>query len=190
MQKANKFSLTHRLLHWGIAFGMLFMLLTILLRLGWMNKVHVADIILENTDPTKVRLTEDEAIVLAKKIRKPMWEWHVYAGYLLTGLYVLRLIYMVVSGRRFSAPRQKGLDLKEKMQAWAYTIFYVLMGASLATGLLIEFGPEAWHEFMEDVHAYGIWYLVAFIVLHLGGIVLYELGANTGIVSKMIGGQK
>jgi cytochrome b561 len=190
MQKSNKFSITHRLLHWGIAFGMIFMLITILLRLGWMNKFHVAEIILDNTDPAKVQLTEDEAIVLAKKIRKPMWEWHIYIGYVLTGLYVLRLIHMIATGKRFSTPWSKGLSLSEKIQSWAYTIFYALMGASLATGLLIEFGPDAWHETMEEIHAYAIWYLVGFIVLHLGGIVLYELGPKTGIVSKMIGGER
>ncbi len=190
MRKSEKYSTVHRLLHWGIALGMLFMLITILLRLGWMNKVHVAEIILDNTDPAKVQLSEDEAIVLAKKIRKPMWEWHEYMGYVLTGLYVLRLLHMAVSGRRFSAPWAKGLTVAEKIQAWSYFIFYILMGASLLTGLLIEFGPDSWHQSMEEIHAYAIWYLVAFIIMHLGGIVLYELGPKSGIVSKMIGGER
>lgn len=44
MENRN-YSKVYRVMHWLIALSMLFLLLTVFLRLGWMNKVHIADII-------------------------------------------------------------------------------------------------------------------------------------------------
>jgi cytochrome b561 len=89
--ESRKYTLAFRIMHWSIAFTMLFILLTILLRLGWMNKFHVADIAGAYLTDQGVTLSQDQLILLAKKIRKPMWDWHVYAGYVLMGLYVIRM---------------------------------------------------------------------------------------------------
>ena len=83
------------MLHWAIAFSMLFMLLTIFLRLNWMNKHNMADIMTAGLNELNLSIGEDEAISIAKSIRRPMWNWHVYIGYVLVGLYCLRMILMV-----------------------------------------------------------------------------------------------
>jgi cytochrome b561 len=75
-------------MHWAIALCVFILLLTIFLRLTWMNKENVADIIQNYLAATGTTLSRDELIVLAKQIRKPMWDWHIYAGYVLTGLLV------------------------------------------------------------------------------------------------------
>jgi cytochrome b561 len=71
----------YRIMHWAIAICMILLLLTIFLRLTWMNKNNVSDIIQDFLATTNVSLSEDETILLAKKIRKPMWDWHIYLGY-------------------------------------------------------------------------------------------------------------
>jgi cytochrome b561 len=190
MKSNRPYTLAHRLLHWALAFAMIFMLITILLRMGWMNKNHVAGIILGNLDPDRYPLSEQEAVTLAKKIRKPMWQWHIYTGYAITAIYLLRLLHMWVSGRRFLLPWRTGLSVAERVQGWAYVVFYALLAYSLVTGYLVEFGPASIHETMEDLHAIGIWYLGGFMVLHLAGIVWQEVTKTPGIVSRMIGGDR
>ena len=62
----KKYTLPYRLLHWAIAFSMLFMLLTIFLRLNWMNKHNMADIMTAGLSELNIAIGEDEAISIAK----------------------------------------------------------------------------------------------------------------------------
>lgn len=182
------YSAAFRILHWAIAFCMLFMLLTIFLRLNWMNKVNVSEIIQNYLSTTDQSLTEEQSIKLAKLIRKPMWEWHIYTGYVLVGLYVIRMILPFFGEMKFNNPLQKELSLKEKFQYWTYLIFYLCSGLSLITGLIIEFGPNEWKHQTEEIHMLSIYYLLAFIIIHFGGVLLAELSTHKGIISKVISG--
>ena len=87
-----KYSKIYRIIHWAIAVSFLLLLVTIFLRLTWMNKNNVAAIIQDYLSGTDLVLSQDQLIDLAKKIRQPMWDWHIYIGYVLTGLFGLRFI--------------------------------------------------------------------------------------------------
>jgi len=80
----NYYTPTHRLLHWTLAFSILFIMLTVFLRLNWMEKNHVATILTDNLATLDVTITKDQAIKIAKQIRKPMFEWHLIIGYVAT----------------------------------------------------------------------------------------------------------
>jgi len=187
MENRN-YSKTFRILHWAIALCMLFMLLTIFLRLNWMNKIHVSEIIQDYLSTTDQTLTEEQSIKLAKLIRKPMWEWHIYIGYVLVGLYLIRMIVPFFGKMKFTNPLQKGLNVKTKFQYWTYIIFYFCVSISLITGLIIELGPKNLKEPMEEIHELSIYYLLGFILIHFGGVLLAELSSNKGIISKIISG--
>lgn len=188
--KHRNYSTIYRIIHWSIAFCMLFLLLTIFLRLTWMNKVNVSNIIQDFLAESNLKMSEDDSITLAKQIRRPMWVWHIYIGYVLVGLYVVRLILPLFGEMKFPNPFLKGLNLKEKFQNWVYIVFYFCVAISLFTGLMIEFGPENMNELMEEIHVLSIYYLLAFIVLHFGGVLLAELGDQQGLVSRIISGKR
>jgi cytochrome b561 len=185
----NKFSLAHRILHWSLAIAILFLLLTILLRMGWMNKNHMADILKENLSEINIQISDDQAVVIAKKIRQPMWQWHIYTGYAIVVIYFLRGLLALFQGWLFTSPFERGLPLREKFQSWVYLIFYVLLGFSLTTGLLIEFGPENLEHTAEELHEKSMIYLVTYIILHFAGLIFAEISTDKGIISKMIGGK-
>ncbi|MGB3947197.1 MAG: hypothetical protein WBM13_04385 [Bacteroidia bacterium] len=63
----------YRILHWAIAISFLLLLFTIFLRLTWLNKNNVAEIIQNYLKTTDQTLSDEQAIILAKKIRNPMW---------------------------------------------------------------------------------------------------------------------
>lgn len=188
--KNKNYSAVYRLIHWSIAICMILLLMTIFLRLTWMNKNNVAEIIQNYLNTTDQSLTQDQLIVLAKKIRQPMWDWHIYLGYALTGLFGLRFILPFFGEMKLQNPFNKEIIFKEKFQNWIYLIFYVCVVISLTTGLLIKFGPSEIKKSMEEIHILSIYYLIAFIILHIGGVLWTEFTTNKGIISKIVSGRK
>lgn len=189
MQTRN-YSKTYRILHWLIAFAFLLLLITIFLRKTWMEKNHVAEIIQTFLkDNGYAALPQDEAISLAKKIRKPMWEWHIYLGYFLTGLYCIRLAVPFFGKMKFSSPFKEGLNTKTKFQFWVYLVFYTCTAVSLITGLIIEFGPKVYKKPMEEIHELSLYYLLSFMILHFAGILIAEFTSDKGLISRIISGR-
>ena len=183
-----RFNLASRLIHWAIALVFLYILLTVLLRLGWMNKGHMGDIIQENLAKDGINLDKDAAGTLAKKVRRPMWETHTIAGYVLVGLYVIRMILNYVQGFGFESPLRSGLSGYKKFKSWVYVLFYICLTGSLLTGLLIEFGPHSIHDASEEIHKLSLYYMIAFIAIHLIGVVIADGTKERGIISKIISG--
>ena len=191
IMETRNYSKVYRILHWLIAFSFIFLLITIFLRKTWMEKNHVAEIIQAFlADKGYPALPEDDAILLAKKIRKPMWDWHIYLGYVLTGLYCIRLAVPFFGEMKFSSPFKAGLDMKTKFQFWVYLVFYACTAVSLITGLIIEFGPKEYKKPMEEIHELSLYYLLGFMILHFGGILIAELTSDKGLVSRIISGSK
>ncbi|SHG17471.1 cytochrome b561 [Flavobacterium segetis] len=188
--KNRDFSIIFRIMHWSIAICFTVMLITIFLRLTWMNKNHVAEIIQEYLATTDQSLSKDQLITLAKKIRKPMWDWHIYFGYALVGLYTIRLILPLFGQMKFINPFAVGLSSKQRFQYWVYLIFYGCVAISLITGLIIVLGPKNLKDAMEQIHVLSIYYLLTFIVLHLGGVLLAEFTEQKGLISTVISGPK
>ena len=186
----TKYSKIYRIIHWAIAVSFLLLLVTIFLRLTWMNKFNVAAIIQDYLSGTDLVLSQDQLIVLAKKIRQPMWDWHIYLGYVLTGLFGLRFILPFFGQMKFQNPLAKNLSIKEKFQKWTYIIFYFCVVISLVTGLIIEFGPKEIKKLMEEIHVLGIYYLIGFIVIHVAGVFIAEFTNQKGIISRIVSGSK
>lgn len=188
--KNKNYSVIFRIIHWSIAICMTLILITIFLRLTWMNKYNVANIINDYLATTDQSLSQDQLIVLAKQIRKPMWDWHIYLGYLLVGLFSIRFFIPLFGEMKFQSPFKKQLILKEKIQHWIYLIFYFCIIISLITGLIIKFGSKDLKKPMEEIHELSIYYLLAYIFIHLIGIFIAEFTNQKGLVSKVISGKR
>lgn len=188
--KERNYSLIFRIMHWAIAICMFGLLFTIFLRLNWMNKNHMANILLDELGTLNIQLSEDDAINVAKKIRKPMWQWHIWLGYAMIGLYLLRMIFAAFKKMAFLNPFEKGLTGKQKFQAWLYVSFYLFIGATLFTGFMIVNGPDSLHETMEEIHVLSLYYILGFVFIHISGIILAELTSDKGIISKIVSGNK
>lgn len=186
--KTTNYPRIYRIIHWTIAVTFMLLLITIFLRLTWMNKNNMADIIQNYLNSTDQSLSREQIVAMAKQIRKPMWDWHIYLGYVLVGLFSIRFTLPLFGTMRFQSPFVKELTTKQRFQKWTYIIFYICVVGSLVTGLLIEWGPKDWTKSLEEVHVLGIYYLVAFIVLHIAGIIIAEFTDHKGIISRIING--
>ena len=188
MEQRN-YTVIYRIIHWAIAICMMLLLLTIFLRLTWMNRESMAEIIKNYLATTDQTLSQEQLGQLSRQLRRPMWEWHMYIGYVLTGLFFLRFILPFFGEMKFMSPFRKGMSAKLKFQAWVYIIFYACVVVSLTTGLIIEFGPKTWKDPMEEIHVLSIYYFVTFLVLHFAGVLIADSTNQKGIISRMIGGK-
>jgi len=187
MENKN-YNIIFRILHWSIAIFIILILITIFLRMTWLNKYYVADIIQDYLATTNQSLAYDDIVALAKQIRKPMWNWHIYIGYILVGLFSLRFSLSAFGIVKFQNPFEKNLSHKKKFQYWIYLLFYTFITVSLVTGLIIEFGSKVLKKPMEEIHVLSIYYLIAYVLIHFGGVLIAEFTNEQGIVSKMISG--
>ena len=186
--KSKNYPALYRIVHGAIAVSCVLVRLTIFLRVTWMNKYNVANIIQDQLANPEQPVSEDQAITLAKKIRQPMWDWHIYTGYALTGLFALRFMLPAFGRMKFQNPLGKGLSTTAKFRKWTYLIFYAFVVVSLVTGLLIVWGPKGWKEPLEQVHVLSIYYLLGFIVVHLAGVLKAEFTDRKGIISSIVSG--
>ena len=183
----------HRILHWLIATVFMFIILTVFLRQNWMNKDQVGQILSDKLLEHGILLSKKDASLIGKAVRYPMWKFHAWAGYVLVLLYIARMILFKVQGAVFNNPFKRDLPLKERSKAIIYSVFYLCLGITLVTGLILVWGPKSnreLHHFAQGIHIQSLYYALTFIVLHLGGLVLAELGSDKGIISRMIHGRK
>jgi len=186
----RQYSRIYRIFHWAIAFTIVVLLFTVFLRLTWMNKEHIAGIIETYLTDAGLALSQDQLIVLAKQIRQPMWNWHIYSGYVLTGLISIRFMLPLFGEMKIPNPFARNLSRKDIFQKSTYLIFYVGVVVSLITGLIIELGPKEFKKTVEAVHVLALYYLVPFLVIHLSGVLIAEFSDQKGIISRIISGSK
>jgi cytochrome b len=55
---------------------------------------------------------------------------------------------------------------------------------------MIEFGPATLRHSMAAIHVLSIYYLVAYIIIHLLGVIIAELTDQPGIISRTISERK
>lgn len=122
----KRFTLASRLIHLAIAFCFLYLLLTVLLRMNWMNKAGMALTIQEKLLAQGISIDEATAKDISGTIRKPMWSTHTIAGYVMVGLYIIRMIITFVQGAGFPSPFKKGIGSKTRAKSWIYIVFYLL----------------------------------------------------------------
>jgi Ni,Fe-hydrogenase I cytochrome b subunit len=56
--------------------------------------------------------------------------------------------------------------------------------------LLIVNGPESIKESVEDIHVLSIYYLITYLILHFGGVIMAEFTNQQGIISRMVSGNR
>lgn len=187
MQTGKRFTATHRLLHWVMAFAMPVLFITGFLRMEWMNRHKIADYIRANTAEGAV--TQDQLKAIGKAIREPMWEWHILFAKIMIAAFVLRIIYMIAKGIRFPNPFKSGATFSTRIQGLTYIYFYLFVFINAVTGIALEYKLfSEWKQPIEAVHKWGLYWFPIFILLHFAGVALSELNNRKGITSKMIGG--
>lgn len=184
------YTVLHRILHWVFAGVMLVLFTTGFLRIYWMSKTVIADAVNKNVEIKNLNLDKQSLRTIVHSVQEPMFEWHVYAAYVITFAFIARVIYMIVKGIKFPNPFVKGVSGKDQFQGAIYIAFYFLIAIEIITGAILKFeiGTESLADLAETVHKFAVYWTPIFILLHFAGIAISENTNRKGITSKMIGG--
>jgi len=158
-------------------------------------------------------VTKDQARAVAHAYSDKLWDLHKYIGYVLVGLLLSRIIIEIAmpgeeklrtkikraagvktSGIRSGDDAEKRFAQHYSMVKWTYVIFYVLIGTMALTGLGLAFEDvpvlRTWNRSITNVHQFVQYFIYAFIIIHLVGVIRADLGKDKGLVSGMIHGGK
>jgi len=189
----EKFTPLYRIWHWTMAFSIIGLLGTVLLRKTFLSWRTNSEIIMTKFQDAGVEVTAELAKATAKAIRLGMWEWHYIFG-LFLGISIIIRLYMMFTKQAtlpiislIQEPKEK------KLQYGVYTFlcFFVTMMA-LSGGFLyfyqdFGFSKDEIH-WVKEVHEFMLYPIVLFVSLHLLGVFRHELKTKEPIVSKMIHG--
>ncbi|MDB5012650.1 MAG: Ni,Fe-hydrogenase cytochrome b subunit [Daejeonella sp.] len=203
----KKNSANLRLWHWASALIITGSLLTVLVNSTLLDPRTNADFLKSLLEHDGVLITSKQAGSAARGLEDKVWDIHIYLGYILSGLFVFRILLELF--QRFD---QKFFSkLKEAKAAYQntrsgsknalhdltvkilYLTFYLLLALMVITGLSLAFKtglgiPQAMANSIKEVHGFSMYLIIAFIVVHIAGVLTVERKEKKGIVSDMING--
>ena len=189
----KKWSTSFRIWHWVNAFVVMGLIGTVLLRETFLNSRENASIISNKLLEMGIALSGEQAKVIAKSIFAPMWEWHIYLGYLFGALVLYRLaLFFTKSGKQSFCFKE--LDMHHKLVSAGYVVIYVSLFFMAISGLMIHFYEELGvlketaHD-IKELHEAVYNIILIFVPLHVAGVVVAELRGEEGLISKMVNGK-
>lgn len=110
-----------------------------------------------------------------------------------------------LSGLRGHAPVSIGHN---PLASLFYLPLFVVLGLQVVTGVILaglEYsvfpgtviqsiygieGVDTWGDAAEEVHEFGMYFILFYFCCHMGGLIVHELGEKSSMVSAMIHGRK
>lgn len=204
----ERHSALFRIWHWANFLILTGLLVTVLLRKTVLSYRDNAVILQDKLAAIGLTVTIDQAKDIARVFRDNMWAWHVNMGIVLAGLLVVRVVAEILVGAdgRLFHKLGKGLAaLRAPVGAKdpeathytvvkaSYVVFYLCLAVMAGSGLALTYGEgvglsEGLLDVVKEVHEYLMYFFLAFIVFHLGGVVRSELTSSPGLVSDMFNG--
>ena len=197
-----------RFWHWANTLLISLQLITILFQRVIVKSKTAVPEFQEVMSKDNVTITTQQGRALAHIISERIWEWHIYFGWALVALWVLRLGLQLTgpSELRFSArlleilrryrlapPADKGQASKILFAKTTYALFYLFITIMVATGLIMIYEDVSWlkgiRHLAEETHNVTMYLIIGFIVLHVVGVVWAEQKEDHGLISRMVGGE-
>jgi len=189
----KKWSLNFRLWHWIHAIVILGLLGTVFLRKTFLSWRTNSEILSNKLSGIDISVTADQAKMLAKSIRAPMWEWHILLGYVLAALVVWRIILFFTQSGKQNYQHLKEENFHKKMVKLGYIVIYAVIAFMTVSGLVIHFYQELGlvkdtaHD-IKEIHELVYNALLIFVPLHILGVFVAENQDEKGILSAMVNG--
>jgi Ni,Fe-hydrogenase I cytochrome b subunit len=205
-QEIKKYSSSIRLWHWLNAIVIAGSLLTVLLNSTLLKTKKNAVAIKTNLAQSGVTVTDAQARSVAHELSDKVWMIHTYFGYTLASLLLFRLLleFFELADQKFirklkstyhqykTTKKQRELARHDFWVKTIYAVFYLMLITMAITGLCLAFEDDvpllkSIHAFRQ-IHAFTMYLIIAFIVVHIVGVLLAERKDRRGIVSDMING--
>ncbi len=192
----KKWRLDFRVWHWMHAVVVLGLLGTVFLRKTFLSWRTNSELLTQKLSEINLEVTAEQAKVLAKAIRAPMWEWHIILGYALAALLVWRIILFFTDSGKQNYQNLKEESLHKKMVKFGYIGIYGILLFMAVSGLVIHFyealglTKDGAHD-IKEIHELVFNAILIFVPLHIIGVFVAENQDEKGIISDMVnGGEK
>ncbi len=168
---------------------------TVLLRKSFLSWRANSEILMQKLSGISIDVTAEQAKMLAKAIRAPMWEWHIILGYALTALIVWRILLFFTQSGKQNYQHIKEVNFHKKMVKTGYLVIYATLFFMTVSGLIIHFydvlglSKDTAHD-IKEVHELAYYVLLYFVPLHILGVFMAENRDEKGILSAMVNGGK
>lgn len=190
MMFRKKQSLNLRLWHWANALVITGLILTAFMRKTFLNVRTNKGLILEKSHEIGLVISDEQATKIARLIRNQLWQWHPIIGFVAIGLLVYRLfIFVKEKNHKKENPVSPHLRYVKKL----YLLFYIVITIMGVTGVLLywdevfSLGESLTHN-IEEIHNALMWFFIAFIAIHLAGVIKADRGSDAGLISDMFNG--
>lgn len=203
----KKTSLSLRLWHWLNAIVISGSLITVLINSTITDKQAITSLVKEKIKDAK-GIDNNLSRSVAGALEDKVWAVHTYFGYCLAALLIFRLlleIFQVTDQkfiRKLKIAAEKYNQIKKARQEALhvltvkiiYAVFYCLLVIMAITGLSMAFDDDlsflrSVHHQVKSVHGFCMYLILAFIVVHITGVLMAERRKDgKGIVSDMING--
>jgi Ni,Fe-hydrogenase I cytochrome b subunit len=203
----QKNSAAIRIWHWLTFIVITSLIVTVLMASTVLNPRENIPVVQKALMEKGVTATNDQTWAVTHLYDDKMWDLHKLLGYALSFLFISRMLAELSQpkdqriGTRLKKARiaYKKEDSDKKdwrhylIVKYSYSLFYLLLLAMVTTGLLIAFGGDLGiagptRHSIKEIHAFIQYLIYAFVVFHLAGVILADLGKAKGIVSGMING--
>ncbi len=205
----QKNSVALRIWHWLTFLVVTSIIVTVLMASTALNPRENIPVVQNILKEKGVVVSNDQTFAVTHMYDDKMWELHKLFGYALAFLFISRIAVELTQPKeeRISfrlkkarmALQQADADKKEwkhyLIVKASYSLFYLLLFAMVATGLIIAFGKDLGlaaptRHTVKEVHGFIQYLIYAFLFFHLAGVIRAELRNAKGIVSGMINGGK
>jgi len=190
----KEWSLNFRVWHWLHAIVILGLLGTVFLRKTFLSWHVNSELIVNKLFDMDIEISAQQAKIIAKAIRAPMWDWHILLGYSLVFLVIWRIMLFFTQSGKQNYQNLKDESLHKKAVKLGYISIYVVIAFMAFSGMVIHFyevlgfAKETAHD-IKEVHEFIYNALLIFVPLHVIGVFIAENRDEKGIVSAMINGK-
>jgi len=189
----KKWRLDFRIWHWVHAAVILGLLGTVFLRKTFLSWRTNSELLTQKLSEINLEVTADQAKMLAKAVRAPMWEWHIILGYALAALVLWRIILFFTQSGKRSYQNIKKDSFHKKMVKLGYIGIYAILFFMTVSGFVIHFHEalgltkDAAHD-IKEIHELVYNAILIFAPLHIIGVFIAENQDEKGILSDMVNG--
>lgn len=204
----HDYSPAMRLWHWANAALISGQLLTILFLKVIINTKAVGPEFQRALGPG-VALSQQQSRALGHVVSERIWSWHIGMGLTLAGVWLFWTLMQALdpAGRRFGArlvaaarryrlaPPAEHANARHMLLAkLTYAAFYLFVTIMVVTGLGLTWADDVpWLHGLEhpvkEVHNFTMYLIIAYIVLHVGGVVWADISDDHGLISRMVSGE-
>jgi len=205
----QKHSVAIRTWHWLAFLFIAASMVTVLFASSLLDPRDNMGMVQEQLQKNGITVTQDQAFSVSHEYEDKVWEVHKWIGFGIVFLLLSRLaIELVQPGEEKLRSRLKTAialykqnDVHKKTYRHfigvklTYTLFYVLILCMALTGLGMAFGrdlgiPRNIYGAIKEIHSFVQYCIYAFVLVHIGGVIVADNSEAKGIVSGMINGNR